>query len=53
MASFSRMIDLKIKDKSINIELIDDFDELNNEIISIYLFLFIQLKYVFRKSSFN
>ena len=35
MASFSRMIDLKIKDKSINIELIDDFDELNNEIISI------------------
>ena len=35
MASFSRMIDLKIKDKSINIELIADFDELNNEIISI------------------
>ena len=35
MESLSRKIKLKIKDKSIDIPLITDFEQLNNEIISI------------------
>ena len=35
MESFSRTINLKIKDKTLNIDLINDLEELNNEIISI------------------